>query len=192
MALFRSVSALETGPVVYGDGLYLRAPQSTDFAAWASLRQESRAFLVPWEPSWPRDDLTRAAFKRRLRRYNKDIREDDAYPFFIFRAVDDALLGGITLSNVRRGVAQTCSLGYWIGAPHARQGYMTAAVRAVVPFVFDALRMHRLEAACLPINDASIALLDRCGFKREGYARQYLCINGVWQDHILFARLKDD
>ncbi|MEM9206817.1 MAG: GNAT family protein [Pseudomonadota bacterium] len=192
MALFRSVSALETGPVVYGDGLYLRAPQSTDFAAWASLRQESRAFLIPWEPSWPRDDLTRAAFKRRLRRYNKDIREDDAYPFFIFRAVDDALLGGITLSNVRRGVAQTCSLGYWIGAPHARQGYMTAAVRAVVPFVFDALRMHRLEAACLPINDASIALLDRCGFKREGYARQYLCINGVWQDHILFARLKDD
>jgi [ribosomal protein S5]-alanine N-acetyltransferase len=93
---------------------------------------------------------------------------------------------------VRRGVAQSGSLGYWIGSPFARRGYMLGAVRALIPFAFGALRLHRLEAACIPTNAASIGLLEKAGFAREGYAREYLCINGIWQDHLLFARLKDD
>ena len=110
----------------------------------------------------------------------------------IFRNADDALVGGLTLANIRRGVAQAGSLGYWMGAPYARQGYMTAAVRALIPFAFGTLRLHRLEAACIPTNAASIRLLEKTGFVREGYAREYLCINGIWQDHLLYARLKDD
>ena len=102
------------------------------------------------------------------------------------------LVGGITLSNVRRGVAQAGNLGYWIGEPHARRGHMNAAVRALLPFAFGGLRLHRVEAACIPSNAASIRLLERNGFTREGYAREYLCINGIWQDHLLYARLKDD
>jgi ribosomal-protein-alanine N-acetyltransferase len=98
----------------------------------------------------------------------------------------------LTLANIRRGVAQAGSIGYWVGAPFAKQGYMTAAVRALVPHCFSALRLHRLEAACIPGNDASIRLLEKTGFTREGYARRYLCINGVWQDHLLYARLQDD
>ena len=113
-------------------------------------------------------------------------------PFLLFRSDDNALVGGLTLANIRRGVAQAGSLGYWIGAPFARQGYMTAAVRALVPFAFGTLRLHRIEAACIPANAASIRLLEKTGFQREGYAREYLCINGVWQDHLLYARLKDD
>ncbi len=68
---------------------------------------------------------------------------------------------------------------------------MTAAVRAVIPFAFGTLRLHRLEAACIPTNAGSIRLLENTGFVREGYAREYLCINGTWQDHLLYARLKD-
>ncbi len=102
------------------------------------------------------------------------------------------LLGGLTLANVRRGVAQAGSLGYWIGGPYARRGHMTAAVRALLPFAFGALRLHRVEAACIPSNAASIRLLENSGFAREGYAREYLCINGIWQDHLLYARLQDD
>jgi ribosomal-protein-alanine N-acetyltransferase len=79
-----------------------------------------------------------------------------------------------------------------MGQIHARKGYMTAAVRAVIPFAFETLRLHRIEAACIPANLASIRLLDKTGFKREGFARQYLCIDGVWQDHLLYSRLKDD
>ena len=149
-------------------------------------------FLTPWEPTWPPDDLTRGAFRRRLKRYAEDQRGDLAYAFLIFRSDDNAMVGGLTLANIRRGVAQAGSIGYWVGAPFVRKGYMTAAVRALIPYSFTTLRLHRLEAACIPDNTASIRLLERTAFKREGYARGYLCINGIWQDHLLYARLKDD
>jgi ribosomal-protein-alanine N-acetyltransferase len=192
MAFFRSVSFSDSLPAIVGDGVALRVPQGSDYAEWAALREASRDFLVPWEPTWPDDDLSRGAFRRRLKRYADDQRSDLAYAFMIFRNDDNALVGGLTLANIRRGVAQAGSIGYWIGAPFARKGYMTAAVRALVPFCFRTLRLHRLEAACLPANTASVALLEKTGFTREGYARSYLCINGAWQDHLLYARLVDD
>jgi ribosomal-protein-alanine N-acetyltransferase len=192
MAFFRNVSFNDTVPVIAGAGVSLRAPQSGDHAEWAALRELSRDFLTAWEPTWPADDLTRGAFRRRLKRYADDQRSDLAYAFLIFRSQDNAMIGGLTLANVRRGVAQAGSIGYWIGAPYARHGYMTAAVRALVPYCFGTLRLHRLEAACIPGNDASISLLEKTGFTREGYARRYLCINGAWQDHLLYARLQDD
>ena len=192
MAFFRTVAFAETLPTIEGQGVTLRLPQMAEFEEWAALRTASRDFLTPWEPSWPADDLTRAAFRRRLKRYAEDWRTDQSYAFFIFRKQDNLLLGGLTLANVRRGVAQAGSIGYWLGMPFARNGYMTAAVKGVLPFCFETLRLHRVEAACIPTNTASIRLLERCGFLREGFARQYLCINGVWQDHLLFARLRDD
>jgi ribosomal-protein-alanine N-acetyltransferase len=192
MAFFRTAAFSEQLPAIVGDGVLLRAPQMSDYSAWSSLREASRDFLTPWEPTWPADDLTRASFRRRIKRYSEDQRSDFAYPFFIFRKLDGALVGGLTLSNMRRGCAQAASLGYWMGAAHARQGHMTAAVAALLPFAFSSLRLHRVEAACIPANGASIRLLEKTGFRREGFARQYLCIDGIWQDHLLFARLCDD
>lgn len=192
MAFFRSVGFAETTPAIAGEGVYLRAPLLGDFAAWSTLREQSREFLTPWEPIWPADDLTRAAFRRRLRRYQEDQRNDLAYAFLVFRGGDNALVGGLTLANIRRGVAQAGSIGYWTGAPFAHKGYMSAAVRALLTYSFGALRLHRVEAACIPTNGPSIGLLEKCGFTREGYARRYLCINGVWHDHLLYARLVDD
>jgi ribosomal-protein-alanine N-acetyltransferase len=190
MAFFRTVSFSEQLPAVAGNGVVLRAPQNSDFSEWATLREASREFLTPWEPTWPADDLTRASFRRRIKRYFEDQRSDLAYPFFIFRKSDNGLIGGLTLSNIRRGCAQAGCLGYWMGRPCA-QGHMTAAVAAVLPFAFGALRLHRVEAACIPANIASIRLRRR-PIPREGFARQYLCIDGLWQDHLLFARLRGD
>jgi [ribosomal protein S5]-alanine N-acetyltransferase len=192
MAFFRTVSFSEPLPIVEGDSVYLRAPQMGDFPEWAAVREASRDFLTPWEPTWLHDDLTRGAFRRRLKRYAEDLRADQAYPFFVFHRADNALVGGLTLANVRRGVAQAGSIGYWVGKPYARRGLMTAAVRAFVPFAFGTLRLHRLEAACIPTNTASVRLLERTGFRREGLAREYLCINGLWQDHLLYGLLKSD
>ena len=191
MAFFRTINFADPSPSVIGEGVILRAPQATDHAEWAALREQSRDFLTPWEPIWPTDDLSRSAFRRRIRRYTEDLRTDQSYAFLIFRCNDGRMVGGLTLANVRRGVAQAGSLGYWMGFPYARQGYMTAAVRAVIPFAFSTLRLHRLEAACIPTNSASIRLLENTGFVREGYAREYLCINGIWQDHLLYGRLRD-
>ena len=191
MAFFRTINFADPLPSVVGEGVMLRTPQATDHTEWAALREQSREFLTPWEPSWPADDLSRSAFRRRIRRYTEDLRSDQSYAFLIFRSTDGRLVGGLTLANVRRGVAQAGSLGYWMGLPFVRHGYMTAAVRAIIPFAFGTLRLHRLEAACIPTNTASIQLLENTGFIREGYAREYLCINGIWQDHLLYGRLKD-
>jgi ribosomal-protein-alanine N-acetyltransferase len=192
MSFLRPFSFADVLPPVQGRGIELRAPEMRDFEAWATLRSSSRAFLRPWEPTWPANDLTRTAFRARLRRYSQDVRADAAYPFYIFRVSDGTMLGGLTLGQIRRGVAQTASLGYWMGESHAGQGYMTAAVRALLPYAFNALRLRRIEAACLPENIASIRLLERVGFTREGYARSYLCIAGTWRDHLLYAILADD
>ena len=192
MAFLRSMTRPEVAPLVLGDGVYLRGPTMSDYSEWAELRARSRTFLTPWEPTWPADDLTRASFRRRLRRYMRDVRDDLAYPFFVFRAEDDALVGGVTISNVHRGVQQSCTLGYWAGETFAGNGYTTAAVNAIVPFVFDELRMHRIQAACLVDNVRSQAVLQKCGFAEEGLARGYLRINGAWQDHVVFALLMGD
>jgi len=192
MALFRSIPWSEPVPLIEGAGVFLRAPQLTDFTEWAELRERSRQFLVPWEPEWPADDLSRASFRNRLRRYASEARLDQGYPFFVFRASDRLLIGGVTLSNVRRGVAQAANLGYWMGEPFVRKGHMSAAVAALIPFSHGALGLKRIEAACLPDNTASVRLLEKLGFVREGYARKYLCIAGKWQDHLLYARLSSD
>jgi ribosomal-protein-alanine N-acetyltransferase len=179
-------------PSTEGAEVLLRPPALQDYRAWAALRAESRDFLKPWEAAWPPNDLSRAAFRQRLRHFSRASRVDEAYPFFIFHKGDGALLGACTLSNVRRGIAQTASLGYWIGAPFARRGYMTQAMRALIPFAFKDLHLHRIEAACLPDNEASRRLLAKLGFREEGFARGYLRINGAWRDHTLFALLADD
>ena len=177
----------ESGFNLDGHGVLLRSPRLRDYSSWAALRSRSRPFLQPWEPVWPEDDLQRAAYRRRMATYAREIDAGGAYPFFIFRTSDDALVGGVTLSNVRRGVAQMATLGYWMGEPYAGQGYMTAALKPLVAFAFGPLALHRVEAACLPENHASHRLLLKTGFREEGMAQAYLKINGNWRDHLLFG-----
>jgi ribosomal-protein-alanine N-acetyltransferase len=179
-----------TAPALSAHGVLLRAPRLTDYAAWAELRSASRDYLTPWEPAWPEDDLTRTAFRRRLSIYAREQEQGNAWPMFIF--ADAGLVGAITLSNVRRGVAETGTLGYWIGRPFAGRGFATAAVRAMVDHAFVDLALHRVEAACLPANHASRRVLEKAGFEAEGRARAYLKINGDWADHLLFGRVRDE
>lgn len=179
-------------PVLQGDSIFLRYPEMSDYGQWAQLREMSREFLAPWEPVWAADELSRAAFRRRVRRYASEISNDLAYPFLVFRPTDRALLGGCTISNVRRGVTQGAAIGYWIGKPYARQGKMFASLRALLPFAFGPLGLHRIEAACIPENEASRNLLRKLGFREEGRALRYLQINGEWRDHLLFGLLQDE
>ncbi|MBL4908199.1 MAG: GNAT family N-acetyltransferase [Sneathiella sp.] len=164
----------------------------SDWDGWSKLRQESRPHLVPWEPVWSPDTLTKSSFRARLRQYARDAKEDVGHAFFIFRNEDHQLVGSITLSNIRRGVAQTGTIGYWTGQPYIRQGYMCEGICALLPELFDKFGLRRIEAACLPDNIPSASLLEKIGFSHEGHARQYLCINGIWQDHLLFAIIKGD
>lgn len=178
-----------TKTAMEGNNVCLRHPELNDYAEWAALRGSSAEFLQPWEPRWPRDDLSRISFRDRLRRYSNEINAGTGYPFFISRLSDGALLGGITLGHVRRGVSQSAQIGYWIGEEHAGQGYMSEGLKLLCEYSFTRHGLHRLEAACIPSNDRSIRLLEKTGFEREGLLRSYLKINGKWQDHILFSQI---
>lgn len=191
MALFDWI-AEATGPVLNGQGVLLRPPRPSDYLAWASLREESRDYLQPWEPAWAEDDLSRAAYRRRLGVYAREMEQGTAWPLFIFDPADEALLGAITLSNIRRGVAETGTLGYWVGQPHAGRGVGTAAAQAILAHAFGPLGLHRVEAACVPTNHASRRVLEKAGFRQEGLARAYLKINGRWADHLLFGVLDEE
>lgn len=191
MAFLRTGFGGETGPIVRGRRVWMRQHQMSDYAAWAELRALSRDHLVPWEPTWPRDELSRSSYRRRLRHHQREMREDLGYAFLLMEDGPDRLLGGITLSNVRRGVTQSASLGYWLGKPYVGRGYMTEAVGAVLGYAFTSLRLHRVEAACMPDNAASVGVLERNHFEREGYARHYLYIAGAWRDHVLYARIAE-
>lgn len=170
----------------------LRPPQHGDFVPWANLRRASAEFLRPWEPSWGDDHLTRRAFTNRVYWANRAAAGGTALPLFMIRREDAILLGAITLDNIRRGPTQAGTLGYWIGATFARQGYMREAIQAVVHAAFTKLDLSRIEAACLPENAASRGVLEKCGFKYEGVAQSYLQINGRWRNHVLYANLRSD
>ncbi|MBF9060997.1 GNAT family N-acetyltransferase [Rhodobacterales bacterium HKCCSP123] len=172
--------------------LTLRLPRHADFRPWIALRDVSREFLTPWEPTWAADHLTRKSFTGRVYWAQRALAQGSAVPLFIFHRQDETLLGAITLDNIRRGPAQSATLGYWIGQPHARQGYMREAIEAVVHYAFRGQDLSRVEAACLPENVASRGVLEKAGFKYEGVAQSYLQINGRWRNHVLYAHLRHD
>ena len=170
----------------------LRLPQHGDFRAWSTLRDQSAPFLTPWEPVWAADHLSRKAFTSRIYWANRATSQGTALPLLLTRREDAALLGAITLDNIRRGPSQAGTLGYWIGQAHARQGYMREAILSVVHHAFTVMDLSRVEAACLPENAASRGVLEKCGFKYEGVAQSYLQIAGRWRNHVLYANLRND
>ncbi len=174
------------------DRLYLRQPLSKDFGQWRAIREQSRAYLTPWEPTWQPDHLTRKSFSHRVQWANRSIVRGTALPLFLFDYETDALIGAITLDNFQRGPSQSATLGYWTGQPYARLGYMSEAVRAVVHYAFHGLDLSRVVAGCLPENKPSRGLLEKNGFKYEGVAQSYLQINGRWRNHVLYANLRYD
>ncbi len=175
-----------------GPRVMLRMGDPLDWKAWRTMREGSRAFLEPWEPSWPHNALTYNYFCGLLRRHWRDWRNGRAYSFLVFTHGDDGksggLLGGIALNDIQRGIAQKGTLGYWMAERHAGQGYMTEAANLVCDFAFQTLRLHRVEASCLPRNEPSKKLLIRLGFEEEGFAKAYLQINGKWEDHLLWGK----
>ena len=179
-------------PKLESERMTLRLPQHNDWRQWAELREDSAAFLTPWEPVWAADHLTRRSFTNRVYWAQRAEAQGTALPFLLIRREDQALLGAITLDNIRRGPAQCGTVGYWIGASYARQGYMREAIQAVVHHAFAQADLSRVEAACLPENTASRGVLEKTGFKYEGVAQSYLQINGRWRNHVLYAALRAD
>ena len=187
-----AIQSLLSKKKLTGERVFLRPPKRRDALKWQKLRMSSKSFLVPWEPSWDASSCTRRAYLRYFKNSNYLANMDRAYSFLIFKTDDKTLLGGINVGNVRRGVSQSASLGYWIGEKYSRNGYMKEALKLLIPSLFVDLRLNRIEAATLEENIASKNLLKKIGFKKEGLLRKYLKINGAWRDHILYGLLEND
>lgn len=188
----KSVSSGTIDTVLKTPRLCLRPAALDDYQQWRDVRSSNMGFLKPYEPAWPENALEPDIFKRRVQRLNQDWLSDSMYAFLILKNNDGSLIGGININNVTRGAAQYAALGYWLDQAHQRQGYMTEAADAVLEFSFQALKLNRMNAATLPHNHKSRAMLERLGFVEEGFARKYIQINGTRQDHILYGLNADD
>ena len=187
-----ALQALFSRKRLSGKNIFLRPPKRRDSIKWQKLRLSSKSFLSPWEPKWDASSCSRRAFMRYLKNSSYLANIDRSYSFLIFKEEDKDLVGGINVFNVRRGVSQSSSIGYWIGKRYSRKGYMFEALSILLPSLFVDLRLHRIEAAVLTHNKPSRNLLEKIGFKQEGICRSYLKIDGKWQDHIMYSLLKRD
>ena len=191
-SVFRFLSRQSDTVELADDRHLLRLPRFHDYRQWYQLRSESRRFLEPWEPTWRGDELTESSFRARVIRNEQEFSSGQAVPLLIFERAEKTLLGGLTVGYIRRGAAQCCMVGYWMGERHAGRGHMFGALKLVIPYIFSSLQLHRIEAACIPDNTRSIGLLEKAGFRQEGYLREYLKINGEWRDHVMFSLLAAD
>jgi len=192
MALLDFSTSQDASPSLVEEAVLLRSPRLGDYDAWRLLREQSHAHLTRWEPDWTPEEVTYAAYRERVKSYSRSVKRGVAVPYFIFDRDNDALIGGVTIINILRGAAQSASIGYWIGLPHIRRGYARMSVSAALDHAFLRLGLNRIEAACQPDNRASVALLDSMGFRQEGYAREYLHINGQWRDHLIYVMIASD
>lgn len=171
-------------PQIVGEKVFLRSPTRSDRAEFIALSRASISFhrgLV----SPPRTPEQFATF---LQRSNKEA----SVCLLICLVADGAIIGAINLSQIFRKGFQNAYLGYYVGAQYAGQGCMTEALRLVLRYAFEHLKLHRLEANIQPGNAGSIALVKRAGFVREGYSRRYLKVCGRWRDHERWAIIAED
>jgi [ribosomal protein S5]-alanine N-acetyltransferase len=167
-----------------GSTVYIRLPQPDDCQELIELNQKSLNFY--------RGLASPMTTPQQFTNYISRCRQDDFEGMLICRITDATIVGVINLSQIFRGGFQSAYLGYQIGAPFAGQGYMTEAIQLVLRHAFNEMKLHRLEANIQPDNKASIALVKRAGFTKEGYSRRYLKINGRWRDHERWAILAED
>lgn len=178
------------GAVQRGPTVLLRYPTPRDRVEYLALRQASRRLIEPWEPAAPPafDPFGEAWFERELR-YR---RGPDAERLLVCRLEDGAIVGRVWIGQIVRGPMQSCTIGYWTGLPFVGRGYMTEAVGLTLRHCFTTLRLHRVEANIQPDNEPSRRVVQRNGFRLEGYSPRYLKIRDRWRDHERWAITVED
>lgn len=177
---------------VFSKRLLLRPLVLSDFEQWSEVRTSNHNWLVVWEPTRnPLSDdpsIYKDAFRHRCEMWSREADSGRAYQFGIFLpGSPEQFIGEINVSAIHRGVSQSCSLGYWVSEKHAGNNYMPEAVAAVLRFAFEVLKLHRVQIAIVLRNNPSLRVAEKLELRKEGVAERYLEINGVWEDHYVFA-----
>ena len=168
--------------------LIIRLPEKEDVPEIVRYYTQNRDFFQPFSPTFVDDIFDAKAWLDQVRIRGLEFTAGDAMRAFLFsRAEPSRIVGNLNLTQVVRGVSQSCVVGYNLAEDEQHKGYMTEAVRAAVDFAFHTWNLHSVRAGYMPRNERSAAVLARCGFVIEGHASAYLLINGRWEDHVLTA-----
>jgi ribosomal-protein-alanine N-acetyltransferase len=170
--------------------LVLRPPRTNDVGEMRRALRSNAAHLRPWSaaPAPGEDPASLASVSRAMLQHRRDWKRGVAFVLVIAPRDDDTrVLGRIALGGVLRGAFQNAYLGYWIDQQHQGGGFATEAVCAMTTFAFSAAQLHRVQAAVMPRNSRSLRVLEKAGYRREGFAERYLYIAGRWEDHVLYA-----
>ena len=173
--------------------LFLLPPEKVTAGACAGYYQRNRKFLEAYEPVREDRFFTEEYQRIVLESQRQAWTEKKGFRFRIAeKCAPDVVIGEVALNEIVMGAFCSCFLGYKLDEEHRGRGYMTEAVKRVVRFAFEEAGLHRIEGNVMPRNEASIAVLEKCGFVREGISRKYLRINGVWEDHVHYVILNED
>jgi [ribosomal protein S5]-alanine N-acetyltransferase len=181
-----------TAIIATTDQIHLRFATIEDAPVFLTFYNEVRTFAAEFEPARSAEFYTLAGQRNNLENALSQMVQDKAYPFCICLNSTGEIVGRINLNNVVRGFFQSCNVGYIVHQKYNGRGFATTALRLLINYAFTELNLHRLEAGTLPHNYASQRVLEKAGFRREGYAKNYLFINGKWQDHLIFAKTVED
>ncbi|MFC4528316.1 ribosomal protein S5-alanine N-acetyltransferase [Dyella halodurans] len=170
----------------------IRVVEPADASLLLRYRVQNRDYLAPWEPLRDSAYYTLGHCTQTLADSREAVRCDRAYPFFVLDLAGSEIMGCFTFANIVRGAFQACHLGYSIAERRQGQGLMRESLQATLPWAFSELDLHRVMANYMPRNERSARLLQHLGFEQEGYAKRYLQIAGVWEDHVLTSRVRND
>jgi ribosomal-protein-alanine N-acetyltransferase len=181
------MSVEESPLVLYTERLVLHVAGADAAARVVSYFEQNRAHLAPWEPPFPQGIFTSAFWARRLELAQREYRDGSSMRLVLSSRAEPEgpIVGMANFTQFVRGAFMCCTLGYSLAHDVQGAGMMSEALRAAIHHVFHTLGMHRIQANYIPGNERSGQLLRRLGFAVEGYARDYLFINGQWRDHIL-------
>lgn len=174
------------------ESIYIRRLELDDAQSWLDLRRKNYDFRSQFIPMLPDRYSSLNEQRKVIEQVIENWEKGLGYGFGVFLSTHHQLIGRVNLNHVVRGAWDNCLIGYFIDQELNGRGYATEAVRQAVDFAFHQVGLHRVEAAVLPFNKASIRVLEKCGFRKEGYAKHYLKLNGKWEDHLIYAITQED
>jgi [ribosomal protein S5]-alanine N-acetyltransferase len=172
--------------------LVLRPAHAAMIPALVACLRRNQAHLAPWEPMRDGGAGSLARVATLVERDRRLWRHDQQYALIVTARAGGAPIGRVSFSGVHRGGHQGAFVGYWIDAAEEGKGLASEALDAALGFAFYTAKLHRIQAAIMPHNVRSLALIRRIGFREEGLAKGYLNIDGAWRDHLLFAKLAEE
>jgi ribosomal-protein-alanine N-acetyltransferase len=178
-----------TPPIINSPRLVVRFPARTEAASICHFMHDNEAYFAAWEPLKSQDYFTEHYWLQKIQQNNADFYAGTSCCFTLYGRDDDAIIGMVNYSTIVRGCFHSCFLGFKIGEAYQGQGLMTEAIMASLDYMFHTLNLHRVSANYMPRNHASARVLEKCEFQKDGIAKDYLYINGQWEDHVLMSMI---